>query len=145
MTDRALAHTLTRRRGSRTDDLMLRMFGALGLIGLAASLLHPTVAALTAFMLYTLWTNGPHSPVLPGGYEPVLLLYGAVYSPLLIGVLATAGTVFQEWINYHLYRHARDTRTVQSLAEGPTVRRLTRMFEKRPFGAILFCAVTPVP
>ena len=145
MSVRSLAVAMARRRGSRIDDLMLRAIGAVALLGILGSLLDPTLAALTPFVLYTLWTNGPHSPLLPAGYEPVLLLYGQLFPPLLIGALGTIGTVLSEWVNYHLYSRARDTCTVRNLTRGRRAQRLTRLFERQPFLAIVLCALGVVP
>ena len=39
---------------------------------------------LGSFVLTTLWVHGPWSPLLPAAYEPVLLLFGKLYPPLLI-------------------------------------------------------------
>jgi uncharacterized membrane protein YdjX (TVP38/TMEM64 family) len=142
---RSLIVAMVRRRGARIDDLILRALGAIALLGIIGSALDPTLAALTPFVLYTLWTNGPYSPLLPVGYEPVLLLYGQLFPPLLIGALGTIGTVFMEWVNYHLYGHARDTRTVRNLTGGPWVQRLRGIFARRPFLAIVFCALGIVP
>ena len=142
---RSLTVQLLRHRGSPIDDLILRAFGAVALVGIVWSLLDPTVAALTPFVLYTMWANGPHSPVLQGAYEPVLLLYGQLFSPLLIAVLGTAATVFVEWANYHIYARIRDTRTVGKLAGGRWARRVTGMFARRPFLTIVMCALGVVP
>ena len=46
-----------------------------------------------AFILTTLWVHGPWSPLLPAAYEPVLMVFGKLYPPLLIaavGVLTSA-------------------------------------------------------
>lgn len=145
MSARALAVAMVRRRGSRIADLMLRAVGVVAVLGLLGSLLDPTVAALTPFVLYTVWTNGPYSPLLPAAYEPVLLLYGQLFSPLLIAVLGTVATVFVEWVNYHLYGHARDARTVRNLTGGRWVSRVTRMFARHSFLAIVICALGLVP
>ena len=142
---RSLAIAMVRHRGSRTDDLILRTVGALALLGILGSLLDPTFASLTPFVLYSVWTNGPYSPLLPAGYEPVLLLYGRLFPPLLIGALGTLATLFSEWVNYHLYGYARDTRAVRNLTGGRAAQRITRLFERRPFVAIVICAIGVAP
>jgi uncharacterized membrane protein YdjX (TVP38/TMEM64 family) len=142
---RSLAVALVRRRGSRTDDLMLRAIGAVVLLGILFSLVNPTAAALTPFVLYTLLVNGPYSALLPAAYEPVLLLYGQLFPPLLIGVLGTVATVFIEWVNYRLYGLARDTPAVRTLTNGRLVQRVTRLFAQQPFLAIVLCALGVVP
>lgn len=136
---------LRRSHGTRADDLMLRISGALGLAALVAAVLVPVVVPLFPFVLYTIWTNGPHSPVLPASYEPVLMLYGRLYPPALIGAVGTAATVFVEWINYHLYTRAADLRAVRKLQHGRLVVRLRRLFARRPFLTVWLCSITPLP
>jgi uncharacterized membrane protein YdjX (TVP38/TMEM64 family) len=145
MSVHSLAVAMVRRRGSATADLLLRSFAGVLLLGIIGSLLDPTVAALTPFVLYTLWTNGPHSAFLPGAYESVLLLYGQQFPPLLISVVGTIATLFIEWVNYHIYSRARDTRMVRSLTGGAGVQRITRMFARQPSIAIALCAFGLVP
>lgn len=145
MSVHSLAAGMVRRRGSHSDDLMIRAVGGIVVLGIVLSLLDPTAAALTPFALYTVLTNGPYSAVLPAAYEPVLLLYGQLFPPLLIGVLGTLATVFIEWVNYRLYGYARDTRTGRTLTGGPRVQRLARMFARFPFLAIVVCALGLVP
>lgn len=140
-----LAVAMVRRHGSRIDDLILRAFAVVALLGIVGSLVDPTVAALAPFVLYTMWTNGPHSALLVAAYEPVLLLYGQLFSPLLIAALGTIATLFVEWANYRLYGRARDTRIMRNLTGGPRVQRVTRMFARLPFLAIALCALGVVP
>lgn len=145
MSAHQFAVAMVRRRGSHADDLILRATAAVALLGIVGLLLNPTIAALTGFVLYTALTNGPYSAVLPAAYEPVLLLYGGLFPPLLIAALGTIATVFVEWVNYHLYAHVRDTRVVRNLNGKPLAQRVTRMFERRPFLAVVLCAFGVVP
>jgi uncharacterized membrane protein YdjX (TVP38/TMEM64 family) len=142
---RSLAVALARRHGSRIDDLILRAFAVVALLGILGSLLDPTVAALAPFVLFTLWANGPHSALMVAGYEPVLLLYGQLFPPLLLAALGTIATLFMEWANYHLYGYARDMRAVRTLTGGRCVQYLTRMFARHPFPAVALCALGVVP
>jgi hypothetical protein len=142
---RSLAAAMVRPRGSRSDDLILRAIAALALLGIVGSLLDPMLGALTSFVLYTLWTNGPYSAVLQGAYEPVLLLFGGMFPPLLIAALGTLATVFIEWVNYRLYAHARDSRAARSLTGGQVVQHVTRLFERAPFVAVALCALGIMP
>ncbi len=141
----ALLSQLTRSRGNRTTDLLLRVSAALALLAIPASVLMPDAARLLPFVLFTLWTNGPLSPVLPASYEPVLMLYGKLYPPLLIGVLGTTGTVFIEWINYHVYAAGADLRAFRGLRDSRSVAWLTRTFQRNPFLTIVVCAIAPFP
>ncbi|HEX9729707.1 MAG TPA: VTT domain-containing protein [Gemmatimonadales bacterium] len=139
------ADVLTRHRGTPTDDLMLRVSGVLAAVALVGALLVPAIAQLAPFVLYTVWTNGPHSPVLNGGYEPALMLYGRFFPPLLIGLLGTMATVFVEWINYHLYARAGEMHAVRRVRDSQFGTRLTAWYQRMPFAVIVFCALGPVP
>jgi uncharacterized membrane protein YdjX (TVP38/TMEM64 family) len=145
MSVHSLAAQMVRRRGSHIDDVMLRAIAALVLLGIAGSLLNPTVAAMTVFVLYSVLVNGPYSAALPAAYEPVLMLYGQVFAPMLVGAFGTIAVVFAEWVNYHLYGHARDTSAVRKVTGGRLAQRVIRMFEQRPFLAIVICGLGVVP
>ena len=136
---------LMRRRGSSTTDVLLRVSAALALLAIPISLLMPEGATLVPFVLFTLWTNGPLSPVLPASYEPVLMLYGKLYPPLLIAALGTAGIVFIEWVNYHVYAGGADLRAFRGLRDSRSVAWLTRTFQRSPFLTIVVCAIAPCP
>ena len=140
-----IVHQLTRRRGDRVADLLLRLSGGGALLAIVASTFVPDVAALMPFVLFTVWTNGPHSPVLPASHEPILMLYGLVFPPILVAAIGTAGIVFVEAINYQVYTGATDLRAFRGLRESRLVARLTRLFERSPFLTIVVCAVTPLP
>jgi uncharacterized membrane protein YdjX (TVP38/TMEM64 family) len=140
-----VAAALTRRYGGRETDLLVRVSAALAALAIPVSLLAPDAMALVPFLLFTVWTNGPLSPVLPASYEPVLMLYGKLYPPLLIGALGTTGVVFIEYVNYRVYAAASDLRAFRGLRDSKSVVRLTRMFERNAFLTIVVCAVAPFP
>lgn len=137
--------TLARRRGDRATDAVLRAVALLGLAGIALTLLVPGAAALVVFVVFTVWTNGPHSPILPAAHEPVLMLYGRLYAPWSVAALGTAAIVLAEWINYHLYRHAAGLPALSGVRDRRTVRWAIRLFERSPFAAIVVFAFTPLP
>src|SRR5574341_2688019 len=112
---------LVRRRGDRATDAVLRAVALLGLAGIALTLLVPGAAPLVVFAVFTVWTNGPHSPMLPAAHEPVLMLYGRLYPPWFIAALGTAAILLAEWINYHLYRHAADLPALGGVRDRRTV------------------------
>lgn len=142
---RLFVEALTQPRGDHAADRMLRVTGGLALAATAATLLVPAVAPLVPFVLFTIWTNGPHSPLLPASHEPVLMLYGRLFPPILIGGLGTAGIVLAEWINYRLYAEAAGWKALVGVRHTTLVERLTQLFARRPFLAIVLAAITPVP
>ncbi|MEO6056674.1 MAG: hypothetical protein ABIQ49_07535, partial [Gemmatimonadales bacterium] len=95
---------LHRRFGSRTWDGILRGTAAIALGSIGIILWLPGATTLVVFVLLTLGCHGPLSPFLPATYEPILLLYGQLYPPLLIALLGALTSAAAEYLNYHLYR-----------------------------------------
>lgn len=99
-----MAEPLLRRRfGNRTWDGILRGTAAIALGSIGIILWLPGATTLVVFVLLTLGCHGPLSPFLPATYEPILLLYGQLYPPLLIALLGAVTSAAAEYLNYHLY------------------------------------------
>ena len=127
---------LGRRMGGPLPDFYLRVAGALGLAGIAIALLAPGVADLVAFVALAVWFNGPQSPVVPAGFETVLLLYGQLYPPLFLALLGTAGAVLVETVNYRLFALAAGTNAIRRVGDTRAARWLVRLFRRAPFMTI---------
>lgn len=138
--------TLFRRRfGDLTWDAILRISGVLAILAIPLTLAQPHAGALTGFVLVTIWINGPLSPVLPATYEPVLMLIGRVYPPVLVAGLGTAGILCVEYVNYHLYRQVLFIEKLSRVREGRFVRRVVALFKRAPFLTIWLCSWSPLP
>lgn len=127
-------------------DRLLRVSGAVALAGIFLVSFAPTLGELAVLVSLTLFVNGPYSMFLPTAHEPILMVFGRLYPPLLVAALATAGTVAAEYVDYRLY--------VALLSSAPGLRRLpdTRVgrrvgawFRVQPFLTVVLCALTPVP
>jgi hypothetical protein len=140
-----VANTLTRRFGSVTADRLLRGTGVIALLAIPLTLLWPVVAPLTAFLLVTVWVHGPASPFLPAAYEPVLLLFGRVYPPLLIGLLGTLGDLYVEYLDYQLFLGLGAFGPYRTLLKHPLFTRAVALFNRRPFLAVWLFAWSPLP
>lgn len=140
-----MASTLTRRLGSVTADRLLRGTGVVALLAIPLTLLWPVVAPLTAFLLVTVWVHGPASPFLPAAYEPVLLLFGRVYPPLLIGLLGTLGDLYVEYLDYQLFLGLGAFGPYRTLLKHPLFTRAVALFNRRPFLAVWLFAWSPLP
>jgi membrane protein YqaA with SNARE-associated domain len=136
---------LQRPRGTRETGAVLRMTGILALLALPAVLYLPSAAGLTVFVLLTIWVNGPLSPFLPLAYEPLLIIFGQQYAPLLIAALGTMGTLFVECINYRLHGQLLRTSVVKRIVGGRGVQWVTRQFAQRPAFTVWLCAWSPLP
>ena len=140
-----MANPLTRRFGSVTADRLLRGTGVMALLAIPLTLLWPVVAPLTAFLLVTVWVHGPASPFLPAAYEPVLLLFGRVYPPLLIGLLGTLGDLYVEYLDYQLFLGLGAFGPYRTLLKHPLFTRAVALFNRRPFLAVWLFAWSPLP
>ncbi|HUC34685.1 MAG TPA: VTT domain-containing protein [Gaiellaceae bacterium] len=100
---------------------------------------------LGSFVLTTLWVHGPWSPLLPAAYEPVLLLFGKLYPPLLIAVVGAVLSVVMEAINYRVYDWMAGWRRLETFRQKAVQGRLVHLFERRPFLVVWLFAVSPVP
>lgn len=136
---------LTRRRGNRTWDGVVRGTGLLGLLAIPLVTLYPETGPLTGFLLVTIWVNGPIAPFLPATYEPILMIFGRLYPPLLIGSIGIVGTIYVEFLNYHLYRKVLDLDAAERLREHRTTRKVVELFERMPFFTVWLCSWSILP
>lgn len=136
---------LTRRRGNRVWDAVIRSTGVLGLVGIGLVLLAPRSGPLVGLGIYTMWVTGPLSPFFPIGLEPILMLFGRLYAPLLVAAIATLGGLYIEFLNYHLYGKLLSLNGARRFRESRAVRFLQRLFGRAPFFTVWVCAWTPLP
>jgi len=104
-----------------------------------------TIADCAVFLLVTVLVNGPLSPVLPATYEPLLIFFSRLLGPLPTAILGTVGTIFVEYLNYHLHRGLLKTRTGQRITGGPMVQRVVALFSRKPAFTVWLCAWSPLP
>ncbi|HEV8454003.1 MAG TPA: VTT domain-containing protein [Gemmatimonadales bacterium] len=101
--------------------------------------------SLVVFVLLSLACHGPLSPFLPAAFEPVLLFYGKLYSPLAVALLGAVAATAAEYLNYYLYRALLDCRSLDRLMRSNGARPVTALFARQPFLAIWVCAWSPLP
>ena len=140
-----LWHELTRPRGSVVATWLLRGTGAIGLAGLVLVLVLPATAPLVGLCIVSLWLNGPLSMFFPTTLEPIVMLFGRVYEPLLVAAAATAGNMYVEFLNYHLYRRLLGLERLRSLRDSRVVRLSVRLFRRMPFFTTWLCAWSILP
>jgi len=142
---RAASVLLKRRHGDVVWDGILRGTGATALLAIPVVFLRPASAPLVAFVLVTIWVNGPIAPFLPATYEPILMMYGRLYPPLLIAFLGMLGTMYVEYLNYRLYSLMLHANALTRLRESRVVRRLGSLFKRAPFFTVWLCSWSPLP
>lgn len=145
MTATDLWRALTRPRGNRTWDGVVRGTGLLGLLAIPLVLFVPETGPLTGFVLITIWVNGPIAPFLPATYEPILMIFGRLFRPLLIASLGIAGTLYVEFLNYHLYRKVLELDAAEELREHRLTRKVVELFQRMPFFTVWLCSWSILP
>jgi len=136
---------LLRRVESPQWDVVVRGSGVAALAGLVSVVIWPNAIPLIGFLIVTIFVNGPLAPLLPATYEPVLMVAGRVYHPVLVAAVGIAGTLYVEFLNYHLYSAALLHPRTEPARESPIVQRIVRLFQRAPFFSVWLCAWSPLP
>jgi uncharacterized membrane protein YdjX (TVP38/TMEM64 family) len=127
-----------------------RVLLATGLVGCGAILLVQFVSVapirdLAVFFSLTLFVNGPYSPLMPFGFEPILMAFGQLYPPLLVATVGVFAQLLVETVNYHLYNAALRSAMMTRARGSRIVRKTIDVFEVQPFLTTFVCALTPIP
>jgi uncharacterized membrane protein YdjX (TVP38/TMEM64 family) len=137
---------LVRRRGNLQWDGVLRGSGVLAVAGIVTALVgSPSAVGLVGFVVVTIWVNGPLGMFMPATYEPILILFGRLYPPVVVGLTGIVGTVYVEFLNYHLYARVLRARSLAGIRRNPVVERLVPLFDRAPFFTVWLCAWSPLP
>jgi uncharacterized membrane protein YdjX (TVP38/TMEM64 family) len=89
--------------------------------------------------------NSPLSPVIPAGFEP-LIIEAAKHAPVLSVTLVALGAyMYMEYLNWHVYAWVLGTKVFGGVREHRWVRRGIDWFARAPFWTVIFFAVTPLP
>jgi len=143
---RSIAYRLFRERhGNPIWDSVLRLTGIVALLAIPLTLLVPRAGGLVGFGIVTVWVNGPISPFLPSTYEPMLMLVGRVYPPLMVAVVGTAGTLYVEYLNYQLFKRVLQISSLERMRKGQTVTWVLKWFNKAPFLTVWVSSWSPIP
>ena len=123
----------------RTCLILLASFG---IITLLFSYLLPAYRGLA----HLFWLSIISNTVIPlTPHEPILLLYGQLYSPLLVAICATIAVSLIEYINYQILVPTLDLKRAKSFREKRYFQRAEHYFNKLPFISLIVSCITPVP
>jgi uncharacterized membrane protein YdjX (TVP38/TMEM64 family) len=142
---RRLLRVLCERRGTPEWDAVLRGTGVVALLALYPTLRWPWVAGLTGFLCLTLFVSGPISVVVPAAFEPMLMVAGRAYPPLLVAAVAVAGNLYMDYINYHVFGAAIRHPRLERAKNSRVVQSMLRLFQRSPFFAVWLCSWSPIP
>jgi uncharacterized membrane protein YdjX (TVP38/TMEM64 family) len=140
-----IPRALLTRRGTPAWDGLIRMSGGIALAGIPLVVVLPELGGLVAFALVSVWVHGPASPFLPATYEPILMLFGRLYSPILLGLIGTAANLVAEYLNYQLFRELLARRALDRMTKDPRLLRVVGLFNLRPFLVTWFVSWSPFP
>lgn len=135
----------TRRFGSPIWDRVLRVTAIVLLLAIPLAVYVPAAGGMVAFGLLTIWINGPLAPFLPSTYEPVVILFGRVYPPLLVATVGTAGTIYAEFVNYHLYQRVFQVAALERARKSRLTAWVLKRFRRAPFFTIWLCSWSILP
>jgi membrane protein YqaA with SNARE-associated domain len=105
----------------------------------------PSVRASVSLWVLFIYSLPSQFLIAVAPHEPVFLFFSRHYEPLTITLVAVAGTVLTEVINYSVLKFVFDLGTVERLGKGKVVRQVVRLFDRAAFGALLIAGVTPIP
>ncbi len=131
--------------GGRHWDLILRVTGVAGLLGIALVLLVPGSAVLVWFAVMTLPANGPLSPVIPAAFEPLIMEAAKYEHPLSVTAVGLGAYMLTEYVNWHLYAWALSWERLGGVGTNRWVRWGIDRFSRAPFTTTIVFAFTPLP
>jgi hypothetical protein len=131
--------------GNPMWDNVLRSTGIVALLAIPLTVWVPLAGGLVGFGVVTVWVNGPISPFLPATFEPMLMLMGRVYPPIMVAVVATAGTLYIEYLNYHVFDRVLQLSALERMRKSQTVDWVLKWFKKAPFFTVWICSWSLIP
>jgi uncharacterized membrane protein YdjX (TVP38/TMEM64 family) len=141
----ALRAVLSRRYGNVEWDAMVRASGIVALLAIYPTWRWPAVAGLVGFFCLTLFMSGPITVVVPAMFEPLLMVTGRIYPPLLVAVIAVAGNLYMDNINYHFFNSVIRHPRLEKARKSRLVQRMLALFQRSPFFAVWLCSWSPIP
>jgi membrane protein YqaA with SNARE-associated domain len=116
--------------------------GSFALAELIVLLFFPQYQTLVWYCFYTAISNFC-IPWLP--HEPIVLLYGTLFDPLLIALLGGIATCWVELLNYHVLRLITNIKRVQAITGKQWYQKAEGWFKKIPFLSLVISGFTPIP
>ncbi|MCH7819921.1 MAG: VTT domain-containing protein [Candidatus Marinimicrobia bacterium] len=127
-----------------TSTFKISLILLLGIISLVAFIsnfevyIHP----LFNFFLYSIPSNAAIS-LFP--HEPVLVLLGKSFDPLLLALVGILGTIVAGILDYFIFVPLFSSSVVDKLKNTTGYIRATRWFDQQPFWTIVIAGFTPIP
>lgn len=128
----SINHTYTWRRFALIAGPFI--FAAMLIAGLV-----PEYRNLALLFLFTIASNS----VVPMPYEPVMVIMGALYAPLLAATVAACANVIACFLDYKAIRYAFQHKSLQKVQNSDMYQGAVHYFLKAPFLCVLAAAFAP--
>ena len=122
--------------------IYLIFIGSFALAELVVLLFFPQYQTLVWFCFYTAISNFC-IPWLP--HEPMVLLYGTLFDPLLVAFLGGIATCWVEFLNYKILGLITNIRQIQTITKKQWYLKAEDWFKKAPFLSLVISGFTPIP
>ncbi|MDA0711720.1 MAG: hypothetical protein O3B73_16095, partial [bacterium] len=119
-----------------------RFFAIAGPFILVATLVAcfvPEYRNLSLLFLFTIVSNS----VVPMPYEPIMVVMGAFYAPLLAATVAASGNVIACFLDYKAIQFAFEHRSLQKMQKSDIYQGAVDYFLKAPFVCVAVAAFAP--
>ena len=104
----------------------------------------PAVRANGSLLVFFLYGIPCEFLVSVAPHEPAVLYMATIYDPLLVALVAGAGTLVAEIVNYELLQHLRSTELLSRIARTRAIRALASAFQRAPFASLWVAGFVPV-
>jgi len=127
---------------SKRVKTCLILLVSFGIMTLLVSFFLPIYQGLTHLFWLSIISNTV-IPLTPN--EPIVLLYGQLYSSLLVAIISTIAVSLIEFINYQILVPVLEINKIKIFREKRSFQRAEYYFNKLPFTSLVVSCLTPIP
>jgi membrane protein YqaA with SNARE-associated domain len=120
----------------------LVLLASSGIITLLVSFFLPIYQGLVNLFWLSIISNTV-VPLTPN--EPIVLLYGQLYAPLLVAIISTIAVSLVEFVNYQILVPVLEIDKIKIFREKRSFQRAEYYFNKLPFMSLVVSCLTPIP
>ena len=136
---------LSKQRGDRGWDLLIRATGLVALLGIPILILFPRLVPLVWLAVLAVPANSPLSPLLPTAFEPLIMEAAKYERALWVTLVALGAYMYMEYLNWRFYGWVINWHRFGALRERRWVRHSVAWFARAPFTTVVVFAFTPLP
>jgi membrane protein YqaA with SNARE-associated domain len=107
-------------------------------------LVFPSVRASGSLLVFFLYGIPSEFLVSVAPHEPAVLYMATFHDPMVVALVAGAGTLVAEIVNYELLQHLRTIDSLSRFSRMRPIRKLSSAFERAPFASLWIAGFVPV-